>query len=147
MRARDQVWSEENESGDAQPRPEQPQPKQATPAPRERPEAQPADPKTPAAEPPAEKTGQVNPLPCVHVLEAFFAALATADAPAILSAAAAVIPDGRNGNAGAVPAPEAPPGAALAGLAIGSLLLHQQDRVCRKAQEQERHTRRAALVR
>lgn len=166
MRARDQVWSDENESDEAAPAAEQPQPQPTPPAPPARPEAQPEALQTPitsAGEPAAEENHKLGPLPCVHLLEAFFGALAspapaatvTQEAspaeqpgPAAESRALPVVPDARRGDIeDAAPGPDAQPGAALVAVGFGSLLFYQQDRAARKADERERQTRLASAGR
>lgn len=129
MRARDQVWSEANKPTDADPPAGPPQAEQTVPAQSERPQTQ-ETPSAPAANPPAEETDRVSRLPCVHVLEAFFAVLTTADIPA--STADAAEPSRQ----------EAQPGA-LAAFALAPLLLYQQDRAAEKATGRKGRTRRA----
>ena len=164
MRARDQVGSNENKSDNADPLAEQPQQEPAVIEQPQQPKTRPEVQQTPST-PPDENAGPVSLLPCVHLIEAFFAAVTAAAHPAvpadILPATEGewvveppVLPlegNGRPAEQGAgqdVPQVETRPAAAFAVFAAGSLLFYQQDRAARTAAaEEERKTPRVLAVR
>lgn len=160
MRAKDQVWSDENESdNDADPRAERPERAASL-----RPQRQEASPEvrqtssTPVTVEAAEETGHASLLLCVHVIEAFFAALACTDTPmnALVAPASAneesqvrLPPPSAEDQAPPVVheagRAESQPGAALAAFALGSVVFYQQDRAARRPdREEERNNRLAA---
>jgi outer membrane biosynthesis protein TonB len=132
MRARGQVWSDENEAEETEPAAEQPQPEQARPPQPQPAEAQPEPapmPTTPATEQQPQTSPERTGLPCIHVLEAFFAAEVVAPSPG---------PDADQGTAQASPAFEESQGPTLAGLALSLPLLGGMRQTTGKSDQRRR---------